>query len=102
MAAKPLALGLGSFCNDASDPESDQEIIAAQSHHPARISESTGVPAVGTVGVCVGKEKLTWSFSAFTVLVYCGITNLCAIRMKPGERLYSIWPAHLGLAGALP
>ena len=75
----------------------------------ARISESTRVPAVATVGVavliagwvCVGDVKLTWSFSAFTVLVYYAITNLCAIRMKPGERLYPIWPAYLGLAACL-
>ena len=75
----------------------------------ARISESTSVPAVATVGVavliaglvCVGDVKLTWSFSAFTVLVYYAITNLCAIRMKPGERLYPIWPAYLGLAACL-
>ena len=75
----------------------------------ARISKSTRVPAVATVGVavliavgvCVGDVKLTWSFSAFTVLVYYAITNLCAIRMKPGERLYPIWPAYLGLAACL-
>ena len=75
----------------------------------ARISESTSVPAVATVGVavliaglvCVGDVKLTWSFSAFTVLVYYAITNLCAIRMKPGERWYPIWPAYLGLAACL-
>ena len=75
----------------------------------ARISESTSVPAVATVGVavliavgvCVDDVKLTWSFSAFTVLVYYAITNLCAIRMKPGERLYPIWPAYLGLAACL-
>ena len=75
----------------------------------ARISESTSVPAVATVGVavliaglvCVGDVKLTWSCSAFTVLVYYAITNLCAIRMKPGERLYPIWPAYLGLAACL-
>ena len=75
----------------------------------ARISESTNVPAVATVVVavviaglvCVGDVKLTWSFSAFTVLVYYAITNLCAIRMKPGERLYPIWPAYLGLAACL-
>jgi APA family basic amino acid/polyamine antiporter len=75
----------------------------------ARISESTRVPAVATVGVavliavgvCVDDVKLTWSFSAFTVLVYYAITNLCAIRMKPGERLYPIWPAYLGLAVCL-
>ena len=75
----------------------------------ARISESTRVPAVATVGVavliagwvCVGDVKLTWSFSAFTVLVYYAITNLCAIRMKPEERLYPIWLAYLGLAACL-
>ena len=41
--------------------------------------------------MCVGDVKLTWSFSAFTVLMYYAITNLCAIRMKPWERLYPIW-----------
>ena len=75
----------------------------------ARISEPTRVPAVATVGVavlialgvCVDDVKLTWSFSAFTVLVYYAITNLCAIRMKPGERLYPIWLAYFGLAACL-
>jgi APA family basic amino acid/polyamine antiporter len=75
----------------------------------ARISESTHVPVVATVGVavliaalvCLGDLQLTWSFSAFTVLVYYAITNLCAIRMKPQERLYPIWPTYLGLAACL-
>ena len=75
----------------------------------ARISESPRVRAGARGGgggliaglVCVGDVKLTWSFSAFTVLVYYAITNLCAIRMKPGERLYPIWPAYLGLAACL-
>lgn len=75
----------------------------------ARISESTQAPVVATVGVgvliaalvCVGDLRLTWSFSAFTVLVYYAITNLCAIRMKPEERLYPIWPAYLGLGACL-
>ena len=51
--------------------------------------------------VCVGDVKLTWSFSAFTVLMYYAITNLCAIRMKPWERLYPIWSAYIGLAACL-
>jgi APA family basic amino acid/polyamine antiporter len=75
----------------------------------SRISESTHVPVAATVVVavliaalvCVGDLQLTWSFSAFTVLVYYAITNLCAIRMKPEERLYPIWPAYLGVAACL-
>jgi len=75
----------------------------------AHISESTQVPAVATVAVavliaglvCIGDVRLTWSFSAFTVLVYYAITNLCAIRMNPGERLYPVWSAYLGLVACL-
>ena len=75
----------------------------------SRISKSTHVPVAATVVVavliaalvCVGDLQLTWSFSAFTVLVYYAITNLCAIRMKPEERLYPIWPAYLGVAACL-
>jgi APA family basic amino acid/polyamine antiporter len=75
----------------------------------ARITESTQVPAVATVVValliaglvCVGDLKLTWSFSAFTVLVYYVITNLCAIRLKPEERLYPAWTAYFGFVACL-
>ena len=75
----------------------------------ARITESTKVPAVATIVVgglvtglvCVGDMKLTWSFSAFTVLIYYAITNLCAIRLKPKERLYPAWISYLGLLSCL-
>ena len=74
-----------------------------------RINESTNVPAVATVLVavvigglvCVGDVKLTWSFSAFTVLIYYAITNLCAIRLQPDERLYPAWISYLGLLSCL-
>jgi len=74
-----------------------------------RVTESTKVPAVATVLVavvigglvCVGDVKLTWSFSAFTVLIYYAITNLCAIRLKPEERLYPVWISYLGLLSCL-
>ena len=75
----------------------------------AEIRESTGVPVTATVVVgifiaglaCLGDFKLTWSFSAFTVLVYYAITNLCAIRLKPEERLYPVWISYAGLIACL-
>lgn len=41
--------------------------------------------------------RLTWSFSAFTVLVYYGITNLAALRLPPSKRLYPRVFAYFGL-----
>ncbi|HAE18757.1 MAG TPA: amino acid permease [Verrucomicrobiales bacterium] len=75
----------------------------------ARITDSTKVPAVATIVVgClitglvyVGDMKLTWSFSAFTVLVYYALTNLCAIRLKIEERLYPSWVSYIGLFACL-
>ena len=75
----------------------------------ARITDSTKVPAVATIVVgClitglvyVGDLKLTWSFSAFTVLVYYALTNLCAIRLKIEERLYPSWVSYIGLFACL-
>ncbi|MCH2379236.1 MAG: APC family permease [Pedosphaera sp.] len=75
----------------------------------ANISESTQVPAVATVVVavligalvCIGDVKLTWSFSAFTVLLYYALTNLCAIRLPKNDRLYPVWTAYIGLTACL-
>ncbi len=55
----------------------------------------TPTPAVIAVAVViaalvlVGDVKLTWSFSAFTVLVYYAITNLAALRLPRNERMFS-------------
>lgn len=68
---------------------------------------STPVAAVIAVGfliaalVLVGNVRLTWSFSAVTVLVYYSITNLAALRMPADKRLYPRWIAVCGLAGCL-
>jgi APA family basic amino acid/polyamine antiporter len=48
-----------------------------------------------------GSVKTTWSFSAFTVLVYYAVTNLAATRLSDEERLYSRWWAWIGLAACL-
>jgi APA family basic amino acid/polyamine antiporter len=45
--------------------------------------------------------KTNWSFSAFTVLVYYAITNLAALRLGGGERLYPAWIARIGLLACL-
>jgi basic amino acid/polyamine antiporter, APA family len=51
--------------------------------------------------VLIGNVKTTWSFSAFTVLIYYAITNLAAIRLPDRDRLYPKWLAFLGLAACL-
>lgn len=90
-------------------------------------AQTTPVPAVIAVGIAIaglaaiGSVKTTWSFSAFTVLIYYAITNLAALQLAPEQRLYSrvfpwgglvacmflafwveweIWLTGLGLIGA--
>ncbi|MCC7509958.1 MAG: amino acid permease [Planctomycetes bacterium] len=75
----------------------------------ARVNASgtTPVPAVILTGVVIaalvliGDVKTTWSFSAFTVLVYYAITNAAALRLPPGQRMYPRWIALAGLAACL-
>lgn len=45
----------------------------------------------------IGNVKTTWSFSAFTVLIYYALTNLAALRLPPEARLYPRWIPVLGL-----
>ncbi|MEM9415431.1 MAG: APC family permease [Planctomycetota bacterium] len=66
---------------------------------------TTPVPAVLLVAgiitglTLVGDVKATWSFSAFTVLIYYGITNLACLRLPKEDRLYPRAFAWAGLAG---
>lgn len=46
----------------------------------------------------LGSVRATWSFSAFCVLVYYALTNLCALRLPPEARLYPQPVAVIGLA----
>lgn len=63
--------------------------------------------AVVLVGVVVtalaatGHVETTWSFSAFTVLVYYAITNLAALRLAPEERWVPRWVPAVGLTSCL-
>lgn len=70
-------------------------------------SGTTPAPAVIATGTViagltlVGDVKATWSFSAFAVLVYYGITNLAALRLPKQERRYPRWISIVGLLSSL-
>ena len=51
--------------------------------------------------VLIGDVKTTWSFSAFTVLIYYSLTNLSSLRLSKDERLYPTIISWAGLASCL-
>lgn len=55
------------------------------------------VGAVIALLVLLGDIHTTWSFSAFTVLVYYGLTNLCALQLPDEARRFPRWVALAGL-----
>jgi basic amino acid/polyamine antiporter, APA family len=75
----------------------------------ARIRKMGNTPeiAVVTVGVLItvlvliGDIRTTWSFSAFTVLIYYAITNLAAYQLPATRRRYPRVVAALGLLACL-
>lgn len=70
-----------------------------------RVNPTTHSPtrSVWAIGLFIGglvllaDVRLTWTFSAFTVLVYYGITNLAALRLPEEDRRYPRWIAVAGL-----
>ena len=75
----------------------------------ARLNQegTTPTPAVIAVSliisvlVLIGNVKTTWSFSAFTVLIYYSITNLAAFSLPTQQRLYPKWLSLLGLSACV-
>ncbi|MDX2241130.1 MAG: APC family permease [Leptolyngbyaceae cyanobacterium bins.302] len=70
-------------------------------------TQTTPVLAVIAVGVgiglltLIGNVKTTWSFSAFSVLIYYAITNFAALRLPSPQKLFPDWIAWMGLASCL-
>ncbi len=68
--------------------------------HPGTQSPSRAVWAIGAfiaALVLLGDIRTTWAFSAFTVLVYYGLTNLAALRLPPEARRFPRFIAWVGL-----
>ena len=72
-----------------------------RSHHTPFVAVIVVGIVIAGLAASIGSVKTTWSFSAFTVLVYYAITNLSALRLKRPERLYPVIFAWCGLAGCL-
>ncbi|MFT4704269.1 MAG: APA family basic amino acid/polyamine antiporter [Bradymonadia bacterium] len=66
---------------------------------PARAVWAIGGLIAGLTAL--GDLKTTWSFSAFNVLVYYGITNLAALRLPPEARRFPRWVSWAGLCSCL-
>lgn len=70
-------------------------------------NQTTPIIAVLVVGIAiavlvlVGNVKTTWSFSAFSVLIYYAITNFAALKLPSEKRLYPQALAYLGLISCL-
>lgn len=75
----------------------------------ARLNDAQTTPYVAVVVIAlligglvlIGNVRTTWSFSAFTVLIYYSLTNLSALQLSASERLFPRWVALLGLAACL-
>ena len=96
-----LVLGLSrvwlAMARRGDAPRGLAEIDAAGS--PRRAVLLTGGVVAGLV--LTGSVRATWSFSAFTVLVYYALTNLAALRLAPEQRFCPRWVSTAGLAACL-
>lgn len=71
----------------------------------AKLNEAGTTPYVAVIvmGIfvalltLVGDVRTTWTFSAFTVLIYYSITNLSALQLTSEERLFPRWVSVIGL-----
>ncbi len=75
----------------------------------ACVDSARATPVVAVIGVgllvalltLIGDVATTWSFSAFTVLIYYALTNAAALRVAPADRRYPRAVCWAGLIGCL-
>jgi APA family basic amino acid/polyamine antiporter len=68
----------------------------------AHVSVAVVVTGIAIAALAaIGNVKTTWTFSAFTVLVYYAVTNAAALRLPDDARLFSRWWARVGLVACL-
>lgn len=73
--------------------------VSKRGHVPFPAIVGIGIAIIGLV--LTGSVETTWTFSAFTVLIYYSITNLAALRLPKEEQLYSPIFAIGGLVSCL-
>ena len=74
-----------------------------------RLNAAHTTPTVATLAIgalifglaLIGDVRTTWTFSAFTVLIYYALTNLSALQLSATDRLYPPVVAWGGLLGCL-
>ena len=76
-------------------PRSMANLNADRTSAPNSVYLTVGVMAVLAL---LGDIELAWSFSAFTVLTYYGITNLAALRVPAAQRFV---PRIVSIAGLI-
>jgi APA family basic amino acid/polyamine antiporter len=72
----------------------------------ARLQRTTREPVIAVVATgavvmglsLLGDIEVMWSFSAFSILIYYGVTNLAALRLPESQRRY---PRAIALAGLI-
>jgi basic amino acid/polyamine antiporter, APA family len=74
-------------------------LAVVHAHSPRRAVVVTGL-AIGALAL-IGSVKTTWTFSAFSVLIYYAIANACALRQPASERIFPRAVPILGLVCCL-
>lgn len=69
--------------------------VPPESQSPRRAVWATGGGVALLVGI--GDLQTTWSFSAFHVLLYYGITHLAALQLPTEDQRFPRWIAWVGL-----
>jgi len=75
-----------------------RSLAAVHPRHRVPHRAQLAVAAAVAVVVVSGDIRSSIGFSSFGVLVYYGVTNASALRLRPGERR---WPRGLAVAGVL-
>lgn len=97
-----LVLGLSRVLLAMARRGNAPQILSRVDERRASPVASVWACGIGIAAIAlVGDVRTTWSFSAFTVLVYYAITNLAALRLPPEKRLFPRWIPVVGLTGCV-
>lgn len=79
----------------------DMPTILARVHRGSPVFAVAAIAVIVAALVSTGEVRLTWSFSAITVLLYYATANAAALAVPDDARLYPRWVSAAGLLGCL-